>query len=85
MRGMLQPRRHSLEVTIGTVTLGGTRPIVVQSMTNTDTADIEATVAQVRDLARAGSPLVRVTVNSAEAAAAVPHVRPFTRPVLPCR
>jgi (E)-4-hydroxy-3-methylbut-2-enyl-diphosphate synthase len=55
--------------------VGGSAPIVVQSMTNTDTADIESTVAQVRSLARAGSELVRVTVNTEEAAAAVPHIR----------
>ena len=67
-------RRLSVPVRIGTVTVGGTAPIVVQSMTNTDTADIEATVAQVKALARAGSELVRITVNSDEAAAAVPHI-----------
>ncbi len=72
---MLQARRPSLKVSIGPVAIGGTAPIVVQSMTNTDTADIDATVAQVRQLARAGSELVRITVNSAEAAAAVPHIR----------
>ena len=55
--------------------VGGDAPIVVQSMTNTDTADIDATVAQVRALARAGSEIVRVTVNTEEAAAAVPHIR----------
>jgi len=55
--------------------MGGSAPIVVQSMTNTDTADVEATVRQVADLARAGSELVRVTVNDAGAAAAVPHIR----------
>jgi (E)-4-hydroxy-3-methylbut-2-enyl-diphosphate synthase len=68
-------RRHSIPVRIGSVTVGGTAPIVVQSMTNTDTADIESTVQQVKALARAGSELVRVTVNTDEAAAAVPHVR----------
>lgn len=68
-------RRHSLKVSIGPVAIGGTAPIAVQSMTNTDTADIESTVIQVRQLARAGSELVRITVNSAEAAAAVPHIR----------
>ena len=57
------------------MTIGGGAPIVVQSMTNTDTADIEGTVAQVKALARAGSELVRVTVNNDEAAAAVPHIR----------
>ena len=59
---------------VGPVVIGGGHPIVVQSMTNTDTADAEATAQQVRSLARAGSELVRITVNSAEAAAAVPKV-----------
>src|SRR5579871_5293284 len=68
-------RRPSLGVRVGTVTIGGAAPIVVQSMTNTDTADIEATVAQVKALSRAGSELVRVTVNNDESAAAVPHIR----------
>jgi len=71
----LSARRRSVPVRIGGVTIGGTAPIVVQSMTNTDTADIDATVAQVAALARAGSELVRVTVDRAEAAAAVPHIR----------
>jgi (E)-4-hydroxy-3-methylbut-2-enyl-diphosphate synthase len=69
------PRRPSIPVRIGSVTVGGAAPVVVQSMTNTDTADIESTVTQVKSLARAGSELVRVTVNTDEAAAAVPHVR----------
>jgi (E)-4-hydroxy-3-methylbut-2-enyl-diphosphate synthase len=68
-------RRHSIPVRIGNVTVGGGAPIVVQSMTNTDTADIDATIAQVAALARAGSELVRVTVDRAEAAAAVPYIR----------
>jgi (E)-4-hydroxy-3-methylbut-2-enyl-diphosphate synthase len=68
-------RRRSVPVRIGSVTVGGPAPIVVQSMTNTDTADIESTVTQVKALARAGSELVRVTVNTDEAAAAVPHIR----------
>src|ERR1700691_3073648 len=68
-------RRKSLGVKIGAVTIGGSAPIVVQSMTNTDTADIEGTVAQVKALARAGSEIVRVTVNNDEASAAVPHIR----------
>ena len=71
----LPPRRRSLQARIGGVALGGGAPIVVQSMTNTDTADIEATVAQVASLARAGSELVRITVNEEGAAAAVPHIR----------
>jgi (E)-4-hydroxy-3-methylbut-2-enyl-diphosphate synthase len=75
MAGMRLTRRHSIPVRIGSVTVGGTAPIVVQSMTNTDTADIEATVQQIKALARAGSELVRVTVNTDEAAAAVPHIR----------
>lgn len=72
---MRTSRRRSVPVRIGSVTVGGPAPIVVQSMTNTDTADIESTVTQVKALARAGSELVRVTVNTDEAAAAVPHIR----------
>jgi (E)-4-hydroxy-3-methylbut-2-enyl-diphosphate synthase len=68
-------RRRSIAAVVGGVRVGGDAPIVVQSMTNTDTADIEATVTQVRELARAGSEIVRVTVNTDEAAAAVPHIR----------
>ncbi|MBM4217036.1 MAG: flavodoxin-dependent (E)-4-hydroxy-3-methylbut-2-enyl-diphosphate synthase [Gammaproteobacteria bacterium] len=68
-------RRKSIAAAVGGVWVGGGAPIVVQSMTNTDTADIESTVAQVRSLSRAGSELVRVTVNTEEAAAAVPHIR----------
>ncbi|MCX6638125.1 MAG: flavodoxin-dependent (E)-4-hydroxy-3-methylbut-2-enyl-diphosphate synthase, partial [Acidobacteria bacterium] len=69
-----QPRRKSQVVDIGGVMVGGGHPIVVQSMTNTDTADVAATVNQVMALARAGSELVRVTVNTDEAAAAVPKI-----------
>jgi (E)-4-hydroxy-3-methylbut-2-enyl-diphosphate synthase len=72
---MSHPRRKSLVTTVGGVRVGGPNPIVVQSMTNTDTADIAGTVEQVRSLARAGSELVRLTVNSAEAAAAVAPIR----------
>jgi (E)-4-hydroxy-3-methylbut-2-enyl-diphosphate synthase len=72
---MIPQRRHSLAVDVAGITIGGNAPIVVQSMTNTDTADIAATSAQVRALAQAGSELVRVTVNTAEAAAAVPRIR----------
>jgi (E)-4-hydroxy-3-methylbut-2-enyl-diphosphate synthase len=68
-------RRKSRQVRIGHVALGGSAPIVVQSMTNTDTADLGATVQQVAELARAGSEIVRLTVNNAEAAAQVPHIR----------
>src|SRR6266705_739584 len=64
-------RRKSVTCTIGTVRVGSDAPVVVQSMTNTDTADIASTVEQVASLARAGSELVRVTVNNQEAAAAV--------------
>ncbi|MGC3980019.1 MAG: flavodoxin-dependent (E)-4-hydroxy-3-methylbut-2-enyl-diphosphate synthase [Steroidobacteraceae bacterium] len=68
------PRRRSIPVQIGAVTVGGSAPVIVQSMTNTDTADVEGTAQQIKELARAGSELVRITVNSDEAAAAVPHV-----------
>src|SRR5437762_3453330 len=69
------PRRASIPVKIGGVAIGGEAPIVVQSMTNTDTADAEATVRQCADLARAGSEIVRITVDRDEAAKAVPHIR----------
>jgi (E)-4-hydroxy-3-methylbut-2-enyl-diphosphate synthase len=68
-------RRSSVAVRIGHVIVGGDAPIVVQSMTNTDTADVEGTAKQVAELARAGSELVRITVNTPEAAAAVPRIR----------
>src|ERR1700681_3712654 len=71
----MSARRKSSAVRVGNVTLGGSAPIIVQSMTNTDTADIDGTVAQVKALARAGSEIVRVTVNNDESAAAVPHIR----------
>jgi (E)-4-hydroxy-3-methylbut-2-enyl-diphosphate synthase len=70
-----QARRKSVAVDVGGVTVGGDAPIVVQSMTNTDTADVEATTAQVAALARAGSEIVRITVDRDEAAAAVPHIK----------
>ncbi len=69
------PRRKSVAVTVGHVKVGGGAPVVVQSMTNTDTADVEATTKQVADLARAGSEIVRITVDRDEAAAAVPHIK----------
>jgi (E)-4-hydroxy-3-methylbut-2-enyl-diphosphate synthase len=82
---MSAPRRSSIQVSIGSpatgasapglVRVGGNAPVVVQSMTNTDTADIEGTAQQVKALARAGSELVRITVNSSEAAAAVAPIR----------
>ncbi|MBI0004312.1 flavodoxin-dependent (E)-4-hydroxy-3-methylbut-2-enyl-diphosphate synthase [Bartonella sp. M0177] len=69
------PRRKSVAVNVGGVMVGGDNPIVVQSMTNTDTADVDATVAQVAALAKAGSELVRITVDRDESAAAVPRIR----------
>ena len=68
-------RRFSRQVRIGSVPVGGGAPIVVQSMTNTDTADVQATARQVEALARAGSELVRVTVDTPQAAAQVPRIR----------
>jgi (E)-4-hydroxy-3-methylbut-2-enyl-diphosphate synthase len=68
-------RKQTIGVNVGGVTVGGGAPIVVQSMTNTDTADIDATVKQVAQLWRAGSELVRITVDRDESAAAVPHIR----------
>ena len=70
-----KPRRASVAVDVGGVIVGGGAPVVVQSMTNTDTADIDATVKQVMALARAGSELVRITVDREEAAAAVPYIK----------
>jgi (E)-4-hydroxy-3-methylbut-2-enyl-diphosphate synthase len=76
MSNLRPVHRHStVAVKVDHVTLGGHAPIVVQSMTNTDTADVDATVQQVLQLARAGSELVRITVNSEEAARAVPYIR----------
>jgi (E)-4-hydroxy-3-methylbut-2-enyl-diphosphate synthase len=72
---MISPRRPSTAVDVAGVRVGGEHPVVVQSMTNTDTADIDATVTQVAALARAGSELVRITVDRDEAAKAVPHIR----------
>jgi len=69
------PRQGTAGVRVGGVAVGGGAPIVVQSMTNTDTADIDGTVAQVAALARAGSEIVRITVDRDEAAAAVPRIR----------
>lgn len=69
------PRRSSVGVDVGGVLVGGGAPVVVQSMTNTDTADIDGTVAQVAALSRAGSEIVRITVDRDESAAAVPRIR----------
>lgn len=74
MTGMIT-RRPSQRVLVGKVMLGGGAPVVVQSMTNTDTADVNATTKQVHELAQAGSELVRITVNTPEAAAQVAHIR----------
>src|SRR5690242_12700899 len=70
----VKPRRKAVVVDVGGVKVGGNHPIVVQSMTNTDTVDVPSTVNQVMALARAGSELVRVTVNTEQAAAAVPRI-----------
>src|SRR5579885_1097721 len=70
----VKPRHATVTVDVGGVSVGGNHPIVVQSMTNTDTADVASTVNQVMALARAGSELVRVTVNTEQAAAAVPRI-----------
>ncbi|MGH9565783.1 MAG: flavodoxin-dependent (E)-4-hydroxy-3-methylbut-2-enyl-diphosphate synthase, partial [Candidatus Angelobacter sp.] len=67
-------RRKSVVASIGDVRVGGDAPVVVQSMTNTDTADVAGTIQQVAQLARAGSELVRVTVNNDSAAKAVPAI-----------
>ncbi|MGE4220406.1 MAG: flavodoxin-dependent (E)-4-hydroxy-3-methylbut-2-enyl-diphosphate synthase [Alphaproteobacteria bacterium] len=75
----LAPRRKSVGVHVGKVLVGGSAPVVVQSMTNTDTADAEATAKQVVDLARTGSEIVRITVDREEAAQAVPHIRDMIR------
>jgi (E)-4-hydroxy-3-methylbut-2-enyl-diphosphate synthase len=72
---MNTPRRRTRKVMVGQAAIGGDAPILVQSMTNTDTADAEGTARQVAELARAGSEIVRITVNTAEAAAQVPHIR----------
>ncbi|MDX1630365.1 MAG: flavodoxin-dependent (E)-4-hydroxy-3-methylbut-2-enyl-diphosphate synthase [Thermoanaerobaculia bacterium] len=69
------PREGTHRVSVGAVALGGGAPVVVQSMTNTDTADVEATVRQIRELVEAGSEMVRVTVNVDEAARAVPEIK----------
>ena len=68
-------RKKTVGVKVGNVQIGGGAPIVIQSMTNTDTADIESSVQQIYELARAGSELVRVTVNNEASAEAVPHIR----------
>ncbi|HEX8670681.1 MAG TPA: flavodoxin-dependent (E)-4-hydroxy-3-methylbut-2-enyl-diphosphate synthase [Longimicrobium sp.] len=76
---MAYRRRPTVTADVGGVLVGSAHPVVVQSMTNTDTADIEGTVRQVAALWRAGSQIVRVTVNNEESAAAVPHIVEFLR------
>src|ERR1700760_4129417 len=71
----IHTRRRSVPVKVGNVTVGGDAPVVVQSMTNTDTADVDSTVRQVAALAAAGSEIVRITVDRDEAAAAVPKIK----------
>jgi len=75
MSNQANTRRRTVPVKVDGVEIGGNAPIVVQSMTNTDTADVEGTVAQAAALARAGSEIVRITVDRPEAAKAVPHIR----------
>ena len=75
MSSVISNRRVTRQVKVGHLRIGGDAPVLVQSMTNTDTADLHATVKQVTELARAGSELVRITVNSAEAAAQVANIR----------
>ena len=76
MSSML-PRRNSVQVNVGGVLVGGGAPVVVQSMTNTDTADIEDTAKQIIELHDAGSELVRITVNNKDAAKAVPYIMDY--------
>src|SRR5690625_2712252 len=68
-------RRKSIQVMVGDIPVGGDAPVVVQSMTNTDTADVAGTVQQIKHLYNAGSEIVRITVNNKQAAQAVPHIR----------
>ena len=75
MSDLRKPRHKTIAVDVGGVTVGGDAPVVVQSMTNTDTADINRTVQQISALARTGSELVRITVDRDEAAKAVPYIR----------
>ncbi|MCX7718149.1 MAG: flavodoxin-dependent (E)-4-hydroxy-3-methylbut-2-enyl-diphosphate synthase [Candidatus Sumerlaeaceae bacterium] len=74
-QSLMPPRRKAREVAIGPVVIGGNNPIAVQSMTATDTADVEATVEQITALAEAGCELIRVTVDTRKAAAALPEIR----------
>ncbi|MGY6274662.1 flavodoxin-dependent (E)-4-hydroxy-3-methylbut-2-enyl-diphosphate synthase [Methylomonas sp. MgM2] len=84
----ISPRKHTQQVSVGNIKVGGGAPIVVQSMTNTDTADVAGSVNQIMELATAGSEMVRVTVNTEEAAKAVPEIvnqltqKGFTTPII---
>ena len=71
----ISPRKKTHQVLVGNIKVGGGAPIVVQSMTNTDTADVAGSVKQIMELSTAGSELVRVTVNTDEAAKAVPEIQ----------
>src|SRR5271170_348923 len=73
--GLGHARKKTYRVKVGHISLGGGAPVVVQSMTNTDTADVDATLQQTLELAEAGSEIVRWTVNVPEAAAAVPEIK----------
>lgn len=75
VQNALITRHKTIPVKVGNVTIGGGALIVVQSMTNTDTADVESTTKQVMELARAGSEVVRLTVNNEESAKALPYIR----------
>ena len=75
MPGAIVPRRVTRQARIAGIAVGGGAPVIVQSMTNTDTADVPATARQIRELAEAGSEFVRITVNTAQAAVAVPEIR----------
>ena len=70
----ISPRKHTQQVSVGNIKVGGGAPIVVQSMTNTDTADVAGSVNQIMELSTAGSELVRITVNNNEAAAVVTNI-----------
>ena len=74
MQSEISRKRPSVAVRVGGVVLGGGHPVAVQSMTSTDTADVEKTAAQIAELAAAGSELVRITVNNDDAARAVPRI-----------
>jgi (E)-4-hydroxy-3-methylbut-2-enyl-diphosphate synthase len=79
-------KKPTYQVMVGSVPVGGGSPIVVQSMTNTDTADVEKTVEQVFDLWKAGSEIVRVTVNNEASADAIPRLlKPYTKEIVMCR